>query len=37
MRRAAVRPAKPAPTITTFGLSLLVVVCGFVGIYYRDS
>ena len=36
------RPAKPAPTIATFGRGLPVVRgcslgCSFVGIYYRDS
>src|SRR6266852_33099 len=36
MWRAAVRPAKPAPTITTFAFGIFFG-CSFIGIYYRDS
>src|SRR5216684_1820269 len=36
MWRAAVRPAKPAPTITTFALGIFFG-CSFIRIYYRDS
>src|SRR5260370_6567346 len=36
MWRAAVRAAKPAPTITTFALGIFFG-CRFIGIYYRDS
>src|SRR6266852_4500608 len=36
MWRAAVRPAKPAPTITTFALGIFFG-CRLIGIYYRDS
>src|SRR5260370_39781345 len=36
MWRAAVRPAKPAPTIPTFALGISFG-CSFIGIYYRDS